>query len=117
VFIGFMVMLLMMQFNYQQLKNRRLVYSLLVMTVAALVPVFAFTSSNGAHRWIKFPGVSLQPSEISKLALIIFLAYFLEKRAGEEGDLWRTFVPCGVITGALAGLVVLEPDLGTAMML
>src|SRR4029079_2333326 len=48
VFIGFMVMLLMMQFNYQQLKNRRIVYSLLVMTVAALVAVFAFTSSNGA---------------------------------------------------------------------
>jgi cell division protein FtsW len=117
VFIGFMVMLLMMQFNYQQLKNRRIVYSLLVMTVAALVAVFAFTSSNGAHRWIKFPGVSLQPSEISKLALIIFLAYFLEKRAGEEGDLWRTFVPCGFITAVVAGLVVIEPDFGTAMML
>ncbi len=117
VFIGFMVMLLMMQFNYQQLKNRRLVYGLLLMTVFALMAVFGFTSSNGAHRWIKLPGVSLQPSEISKLALIIFLAYFLEKRAGEEGDLWRTFLPCGFITALLAGLVVIEPDFGTAMML
>jgi cell division protein FtsW len=117
VFIGFMVMLLMMQFNYQQLKNRRLVYGLLLMTVFALMAVFCFTSSNGAHRWIKLPGVSLQPSEISKLALIIFLAYFLEKRAGEEGDLWRTFLPCGFITAFLAGLVVIEPDFGTAMML
>jgi len=79
--------------------------------------VFAFSPINGAHRWLKFPVFSLQPSELTKAALIIFLAYFLEKRAGEEGDFWRTFVPCGVITGALAGLVVLEPDLGTAMML
>lgn len=117
VFIGFMVMLLMMQFNYQQLKNRRLVYALLAMTLLGLLIVFGFSSSNGAHRWIKFPGVSLQPSEVSKLALIIFLSYFLEKRAGEEGDFWRTFVPCGFITAVLAGLVVIEPDFGTAMML
>jgi len=117
VLIGFMVMLLMMQFNYQQLKNRRLVYALLLMTILALFAVFGFSSSNGAHRWIKLPGVSLQPSEVSKLALIVFLAYFLEKRAGEEGDLWRTFIPCGFITAMLAGLVVIEPDFGTAMML
>src|ERR1051326_9020116 len=117
VFIGFMVMLLMMQFNYQQLKNRRVVYALLFLTLFGLVTVFGFTSSNGAHRWIKLPGVSMQPSEVSKLALIIFLAYFLEKRAGEEGDLWRTFIPCGFITALLAGLVVIEPDFGTAMML
>ncbi|HEY3582674.1 MAG TPA: putative lipid II flippase FtsW [Pyrinomonadaceae bacterium] len=117
VFIGFIVMLLMMQFNYQQLKNKRIVYALLLGTGLALFTVFGFTSSNGAHRWIKLPGVSLQPSEVSKLALTIFLAYFLEKRAGEEGDFWRTFVPSGAITAMLAGLVVIEPDLGTAMML
>ena len=117
VAIGFVVMLLAMQFNYQQLKNRRIVYCLLLVTILALMMVFGFSSSNGAHRWIKLPGISLQPSEVSKLALIIFLAYFLEKRAGEEGDFWRTFVPCGFITAFLAGLVVIEPDLGTAMML
>jgi cell division protein FtsW len=117
VFVGFVMMLGMMQFNYQQLKNRRLVYGLLVVTSIALLAVFGFSSSNGAHRWIKLPYVSLQPSEVSKLALIIFLAYFLEKRAGEEGDFWRTFLPCGVITAWLAALVVTEPDFGTAMML
>src|SRR5688572_1408271 len=117
VAIGFIVMLLMMQFNYQQLKNRRIVYGLLLVTSIALMAVFAFSDSNGAHRWIKLPGVSLQPSEVSKLVLIIFLAYFLEKHAGEEGDFWRTFVPCGVVTGWLAALIVIEPDFGTAMML
>jgi cell division protein FtsW len=110
-------MLLMMQFNYQQLKNRRIVYGLLFVTVIALFAVFAFSSSNGAHRWIKLPGISIQPSEVAKLALTIFLAYFLEKRAGEEGDFWRTFIPCGFITAMFAGLIVIEPDLGTALML
>ena len=117
VAIGFVVMLLAMQFNYQQLKNRRIVYALLFMCTVGLLGVFGFSPINGAHRWLKFPGFSVQPSEISKLALIIFLAYFLEKRAGEEGDFWRTFLPCGIVTAGLAGLIVLQPDFGTAMML
>jgi cell division protein FtsW len=117
VAIGFVVMLLAMQFNYQQLKNRRVVYGLLVLSTITLMSVFAFSSSNGAHRWIKLRIFSVQPSELSKLALVIFLAYFLEKRAGEEGDFWRTFLPCGIVTCWLAGLIVIEPDLGTALML
>src|SRR5438093_5639497 len=115
--IGFFVMLAMMQFNYQQLKSRRVVYGLLTISTLTLLSVFAFSSSNGAHRWMKFRWFSVQPSELSKLALVIYLAYFLEKRAGEEGDFWRTFIPCGIVTCWLAGLIVIEPDLGTALML
>jgi cell division protein FtsW len=115
--IGLIVMLLTMQFNYQQLKSRRVVYGLLFISTVTLMSVFAFSSINGAHRWVKFPWFNIQPSEVSKLALVIFLAYFLEKRAGEEGDFWRTFVPCGFVTCWLAGLIVIEPDLGTALML
>src|ERR1051326_25062 len=99
------------------LTSRCIVSPLLLLCTLGLFAVFGFSSTNGAHRWIKLPGVSMQPSEISKLALIIFLAYFLEKRAGEEGDFWRTFVPCGIVTGWLAALVVIEPDFGTALML
>lgn len=117
VAIGFVVMLLAMQFNYQQLKSRRIVYGLLVLTTLMLLAVFAFSKVNGAHRWIKFDHFSVQPSEISKLTLAVFLAYFLEKRAGEEGDFWRTFVPCGLAAAWLAVLVVVEPDFGTALML
>jgi cell division protein FtsW len=115
--IGLVVMFVMMQVDYRYLKDRRVVYGLLVLTVLMLFAVFGFGRINGAHRWIRLGSFSIQPSEISKLSLAIFLAYFLEKRAGEETDFWRTFVPCGVITGALAFLIVLEPDLGTALML
>lgn len=115
--IGFGAMLVMMQFDYQRLRDKRIVYGLLGMTTVLLVAVFAFPRINGAHRWIRLAGFSLQPSELSKLALAIFLAFFLEKRAGEEGSLWRTFVPCVAVTGVLAALVLKEPDLGTAMML
>ncbi|HEX3280308.1 MAG TPA: putative lipid II flippase FtsW [Pyrinomonadaceae bacterium] len=115
--IGFVVMLAAMQFDYNRLRDRRIVYGLLLLTVLMLLAVFAFGRVNGAHRWIKFKGFSIQPSELSKLVLALFLAYFLEKHAGDEQSFWRTFVPCAFITGLLAVLVVAEPDLGTAMML
>ncbi|MCM3902420.1 MAG: putative lipid II flippase FtsW [Pyrinomonadaceae bacterium] len=115
--IGFVVMLATMQVNYNHLRNRRVVYGLLAVTTVLLLAVFAFPATNGAHRWIKLPSLSIQPSELSKPALVIFLAYFLERRAGEEGQFWSTFVPCAIVTCALAGLIVIEPDLGTAMML
>jgi cell division protein FtsW len=115
--IGFGAMLAAMHFDYQRLRNRWIINGLVLLTVLMLLAVFAFPRINGAHRWIKFAGFSIQPSEVSKLALTIFLAYFFEKRAGEEGSLWKTFVPSIMVTGLLALLVVAEPDLGTAMML
>lgn len=115
--IGFVVMLAIMQIDYNYLRSRRVVYGLLALTTVMLLAVFAFSPTNGAHRWIKLPLFSIQPSEISKPALVIFLAYFLERRAGEEGQFWNTFMPCAIVTGALASLIVIEPDLGTAMML
>jgi cell division protein FtsW len=115
--IGFGAMILATQFDYQRLRNRRLVYGLLIGTVVLLLAVFAFPSINGAHRWIRFGSFSIQPSEGAKLAFAIFLAYYLEKRAGEETSFWRTLAPCLLVMGALAALILKEPDLGTAMML
>ena len=115
--IGLVAMLFAMQFDYNRLRDRRVVYGLLLLTVFLLLAVFAFPPTNGARRWIKLPQLSIQPSEISKLVLAIFLAYFLERRAGEEQQFWRTFVPCGFVTALLAGLIVVEPDFGTSMML
>jgi cell division protein FtsW len=115
--IGFAAMLFAMRFDYQRLRNKRIVYGLLGLTAVLLLAVFAFPRINGAHRWIRFAGFSIQPSELSKLTLAIFLAYFLEKRAGEEGSLLRTFLPCLGVTAVIAALILKEPDLGTALML
>src|SRR5258708_32679831 len=61
--------------------------------------------------------MSAQPSEIAKLALAMLLASFLDRRGGQERSFWRTFLPCMIPLGVLAGLVAKEPDLGTALML
>jgi cell division protein FtsW len=79
--------------------------------------VFFLAAAANTHRWIQFSGFSVQPSELAKLALIFFLAYFLEKRKGNVNDLAFTLVPVAVIVALLAGLIVLQPDLGTAVSL
>src|ERR1043165_9643097 len=115
--IGFVAMFVAMRFDYQQLNNRWIVYGLLVLTIVLLVAVFGFSPTNGARRWIKLRGFSIQPSEIAKLSLALFLARFLERRSGDESSFWRTFLPCFFVLGVVAALVAKEPDLGTALML
>ena len=115
--IGLGVMIAAMHFDYGRLRDKKIVYGLLLLSILLLMAVFAFSPVNGARRWIRFGGFSVQPSELSKIALTIFLAYFLERRAGEEGSFLKTFLPCVSVTGILAILIVREPDLGTAMML
>jgi cell division protein FtsW len=115
--IGFAALFLAMRFDYQRLNRAWIVYGLLLLTIFLLVAVLAFPPVNGARRWIKLSGFSAQPSEIAKLSLAMFLAYFLNKRAGQETSFWKTFLPCMIVLSIVAGLVVKEPDLGTALML
>ncbi|HEX3145440.1 MAG TPA: putative lipid II flippase FtsW [Pyrinomonadaceae bacterium] len=115
--IGLGAMFVAMNFDYQKLNRRWIVYGLLLVTVLLLVAVFGFRPTNGARRWIRLSSFSLQPSEIAKLALVLFLARFLDRRTGDEASFFRTFIPCMLVIGLLAGLVIKEPDLGTALML
>ncbi|MDQ3804490.1 MAG: putative lipid II flippase FtsW [Acidobacteriota bacterium] len=114
---GLAALLAGMRLDYRVLKGGGAAYGLLAVTCVLLVAVFAFPPVNGARRWIRFSSFSAQPSEVAKLALAVFLARFLERRAGDEGNFRRTFLPAAALTGLLAALVVAEPDLGTAMML
>jgi cell division protein FtsW len=115
--LGFVAMFAAMRFDYQRLNQRWIIYGLLIVTVLLLVVVFGFRPVNGARRWIRLGGLSMQPSEIAKLSLALFLARFLEKRAGQEASFWKTFLPCFAVLGVVAGLVAKETDLGTALML
>ena len=115
--IGLGALLAGMRMDYGRLRQPALAYGLLALSLVLLAGVFAFAPVNGARRWIRFANFSVQPSEVAKLALAVFLARFLERRAGREGEFWGTFAPAAALAGVLALLVVAEPDLGTALML
>jgi cell division protein FtsW len=114
---GIAVMLLVSRFDYRLLQNKYVVYGLLATTAILLVAVLGFPAINGAKRWIRFGGFSFQPSEIAKVALPVFLAYFLTKRENEIGNIKRTVLPSLAILAVLSLLVFREPDLGTVIVL
>src|SRR5919198_1002528 len=107
--IGFLAMLFAMNFDYHRYYNRAIVYGLLVLIIVMLVAVFGFPHVNGARRWIKLAGFSIQPSEVAKVALVLFLAYYLEKRKDETALFLKTLLPCLLVTGILGGLILIEP--------
>lgn len=72
---------------------------------------------NGAHRWFILPGFRLQPSELGKLAVIFALAWYAERSQRFMHTWWRGIVVPGVIAGAIIGLIFVEPDRGTTILL
>src|ERR1051325_11555938 len=107
---GIIVMLVVSRFDYRLLNNTYVVYGLLALTALLLVVVLGFPAINGAKRWIRLGGFSFQPSEIAKVAIPVFLAYFLTKRENEIADLKRTVLPCLAALGIIGLLVLRGPD-------
>ncbi len=99
---------------------RKMVYPILLLAAAFLVciyvPKLGFTA-GGARRWIRLGPVAFQPSEPAKLAVIVFLAYSLAAKADKIKTFSIGFLPNVLIPGVIIGLILLEPDLGTAVTL
>jgi cell division protein FtsW len=112
---GLVAMVLAMRVDYRRYKHPALVFSLLGLTMLLLISVFFLDRSHNTHRWFRVGGVSFQPSELAKPVLILFLAYFLEARTKTMDDWRNTLAPAAAPIVVLLGLIVLQPDLGTAI--
>ena len=112
---GFVGMVVAMRVDYKKLKQPGLVFSLMGLTTLLLISVFFLDRSHNTHRWIHAGGFSFQPSELAKPVLILFLAYFLESRANSIDDVRNTLIPAAAPLLLFIGMIVLQPDLGTAI--
>ncbi|CAN5585980.1 MAG: putative lipid II flippase FtsW [Acidobacteriota bacterium] len=115
--VGLAIMYIASKFDYRKYQDWRVVYGIFIFTVICLIAVFAFPSINGATRWIRVGSFSFQPSEMAKITLPIFLAFFLTKHENTVGELKSTVIPCVAALILLAGLIFAEPDFGTAIVL
>ena len=114
---GLVAMIVGMRVDYRRLKHPAVVFTVLGVTTLLLISVFFLDRSHNTHRWIHLGGFSLQPSELAKPALILFLAYFLESRTKSMDDWRNTLLPAVIPTLVFVGLIVFQPDLGTALAL
>ena len=112
---GLLAMVGTMNLDYRHYRRAAVVFSLLGLTTVFLILVFFLDRSHNTHRWIKLGALSFQPSEMAKPTLILFLAYFLETRTRAMDD-WRgTLIPALIPAAVISGLILMQPDLGTAL--
>lgn len=115
---GLAAMAAIMRVDYRRWKHPAVVFTFLGLTTLLLVAVFFVDRSHNTHRWIRLGSLmSMQPSELAKPALILFMASFLEQRMKPAAiNDWRhTLLPAVLPAVLFAVLIVKQPDLGTAL--
>ena len=111
--VDVLLVILLLRLDYHALKQVAL--PLYVITLILLLGVMFFGHSTmGAQRWIRLGPVIFQPSEFSKVFIIVCLAAFLDKQAGSL-EHWKEYLPAGLFLLAPFVLVLRQPDLGTAL--
>ncbi len=113
--LGLLAMVALMQVDYRRYNNPKVVFPAVAVTMLMLIGVFAMSGMNGAHRWIRLAGTTLQPSELAKPVLVLFLAYFLQTRIHQMDDWKGTILRAVAVPLAFTALILKEPDLGTGM--
>jgi cell division protein FtsW len=114
---GLGAMVAAMHFKYTWFRKPWLVYTLVLASVLMLIGVLLVPAQNNANRWFRFGNFSFQPSEFAKIVLVIFLAYIIDKKKERLNDFFHGLFPCLLILAQFVSLILLEPDLGTAMIM
>ena len=113
--LGVCLLLTMMRIDYRNLKKPIVIWMALGLSIAGLIAVFFGPTINGTRRWLGLGGIGVQPSEIAKVAIIIFVAAVLERRMNRINEISYSILPIAVLVGVISGLILLQPDFGTAM--
>ncbi len=118
ILVGTLALLVAVQIDYRW--YRRLVYPILGVTVLFLVLVTVpglGVMQHGAKRWLDLQLFGFQPAEVAKLTAVIFLAYSISKKGKRMGSFTIGFIPHLLIIGGMVGLLMMQPDFGTSVML
>ena len=119
--IGYPLMLIVSRVNYRYLDKVR--YMFLLVSIALLIMVLFIGSSgetgaatlNGARRWLRFAGVSIQPSEIAKFGMIFFMCSYMARHKDQMRTFTLGLAPMLLVIGVIAGLIMLQPNMSMAV--
>src|ERR1700719_3364368 len=120
--LGLLGMFALMRTDYRRLREPAVVYPTIFIVLLMLIGAFFLDKSHATHRWIRFGPVGIQPSELAKLAVVLYLAWFLDlKRRNSSSmecrqeDFLHTILPALGPILLCVGVILLQPDLGTAV--
>ncbi len=116
--VGFTAAICAMRIDYQLWRKMAvpLLFVSLILLIAVLIPGIG-AKVKGASRWIRLPGFNLQPSEFTKIALILYLAYSIDKKQDRIRSLSAGFLPYITVLMILLALLLKQPDMGAALTL
>ncbi|WP_069329120.1 MULTISPECIES: putative lipid II flippase FtsW [Paenibacillus] len=114
--IGLVGMFFAMKAHYSKYKKWFAPFFLITLALLVIV-LMVGKELNGARSWLNIFGFSLQPSEFAKLAVILYLAALISKKGDKLRDLRSGYIPVMVVVGLIAGLIFLQNDLGSCMIL
>jgi cell division protein FtsW len=112
---GVIALFALMRVDYRKYNNPKLIFPLMAITGLLLMVVFVMGGVNGAHRWVRLAGITLEPSELAKPVIVVFLAWFLQTRIHAIDNVKETILPAVIPPLVYILLILKEPDLGTAM--
>jgi len=112
--IGLLGLVTALKIDYRKLRAPAVVYPVVILSTLLLIVVLFLKPVNEAHRWIRLGALSFQPAELAKLAVILYLAYHIERRAERVNEFLPSLFPALLLIGWFAFLVYIQPDLGTA---
>ena len=113
--MGLAVLPIVMRVDYRNYRQPAVIWVVLAISGLALIAVLFGPRVNGATRWLGLGPLGVQPSELAKVAVILFMAALLERRMDRIDEVGYSLLPIAVVVGAVVGLILLEPDLGTAL--
>jgi cell division protein FtsW len=105
----------LIDYHLWQKFSKYLLVASIILLILVFIPSLSF-SYGGASRWLKFGGFYFQPSEVIKLTFLVFLADWLSNSRERVADLKQHFLPFVSILVLIVGLILLQPDMGTAFM-
>ena len=114
--LGLAAMWLAMHVDLRRLRQPAVIYTGILGIFALLLATLLGPAWNDVNRWLFIGGVSVQPSELAKLAVVIFVAYQIHRQTERQGDN-ALLLPCGLVLATIVGLILLQPDLGTAALI
>jgi cell division protein FtsW len=115
--LGLAMLAIAMRIDYRTYRNDMFVWGLLAVVAATLVAVLFSSPINGTRRWFGFGGLGVQPSEFAKIVCVLFTAMILERRMHRIDEPKYSLLPIAIVMVPMVGLILLQPDFGTAVSL
>ncbi|AIQ68496.1 stage V sporulation protein E [Paenibacillus graminis] len=115
VVLGSIAMFVTMNIHYSKFK--KWYAPIFMITLVLLLFVASTERINGAKSWFSIGSLGIQPTELAKISIILYLAALISKKGERLRDLRTGYIPVMVIVGIVAGLIMMQPDLGSCLIL